>query len=380
MSESPTLAFWAGDRQYWIAFVAACVGAVVALGEGGFRPLDWSLLPFVPLGFFVKAQWPATPNAVFAVPALIVPLVVNMTDTTVEFAMFLMVIAVVLLAKIEVDERISNGYVIIGVVTVAVLGITGVYVWAWINWSSALVLSWAFGTAVKRYEKVLAELRATQAEVVDQATLVERRRIARDVHDLIGHSLSVVMLHIGGARRLIRTDPDEAEAALLQAEEAGRASMMEVRRTVGLMRDHDDSEGTAPAPTLADIATVVEQYRTAGMAIDYQTFGDIHAVEGPVAVACHRIAQEALANTAKHTVEASVAVQLVVDAESCRLTLNDRNGRAVVADDRLPGTGHGLIGMRERALSAGGSLFAGPIDGGWSVDAVFPLDRNQAVR
>ncbi|MEM8922370.1 MAG: histidine kinase [Actinomycetota bacterium] len=384
MTTSPALALWEGDRQYWLAAVAACIGTVIAMGEGGFGPLEWTLLPVVAAGFLAKARWSHLPNAVFALPALVIPLVMNLPNSNVEFAMFLLALAVILLAKVEHDRRIANGYVAVAVVFILVLGITGVYDIAWPNWVAALGLSWAFGTAVHRYEGVLVELHAAQAERIDHATLVERRRIARDVHDLIGHSLSVVMLHIGGARRLVRTDPDEAEAALLQAEAAGRASMAEVRRTVGLMRERGDDDATAPAPTLADITEVVRQYREAGIDVAYAVTGPTDGVDGGIAVAVHRIAQEALANVARHAPGATVTVTLTVDQQSCRLVVENRRAPAGGGTARRgaeaagAGAGHGLIGMRERALSAGGSLIAGPVDDGWSVDAVFPLESASA--
>ncbi|MEL6982039.1 MAG: histidine kinase, partial [Actinomycetota bacterium] len=187
------------------------------------------------------------------------------------------------------------------------------------------------------------------------------------------HSLSVVMLHVAGARRLLRSDPDEAELALLQAEEAGRSSMADVRRTVGLLRTESDSETSAPAPDLADIATVVEQYQAAGMSVGLATIGSIESVDGPVAVACHRIAQEALANISKHTRDATVEVVVDVDDRRCQVSVQNRGGSSLPPNDSpFEGTGHGLVGMRERALSVGGSLLAGPIDDGWLVEVVVP--------
>ena len=358
-----------------LAAVAAAIGVVVAMGESDFEVVDVSLLPLVAAGFAAKARWPRLPSLVVAVPALIVPLVINIVnDTEVEFSMFLLVLAVMLVTSIEDDRRVADGFPAVAAVLIFVLSIVEVYDWAWLNWLSAIGLGWAFGTAVYRYDRVLAELRTAQAELVDQAALHERRRIARDVHDLIGHSLSVVMLNVAGARRLLRSDPDEAEAALRQAEEAGRSSMADVRRTVGLLRADGDEDGSAPTPDLSDIAEVVDQYRTAGMAIDFTTSGPVEEVEGPQAVACHRIVQEALANVSKHTTGAAVEVSVEVGAERCQVEVHNRGGQTLPSTDGpFDGTGHGLVGMRERALSVGGSLLAGPIDDGWSVEVTVPL-------
>lgn len=372
---STVLPLWDEHRRLVWAAGTAAVGAFVAMGDANFEIVDSVLLPFVAAAFILKAVRPSIPSLVVAVPALVIPLTINIVNgTEVEFSMFLLALAVALVASVDDNRLVANGFPIVAVILIFVLSIVEVYDWSWGNWVAAVALSWAFGTAVYHYDRVLAELRATQAELVDHAALVERRRIARDVHDLIGHSLSVVMLHVAGARRLLRTDPDEAELALLQAEEAGRASMADVRRTVGLLRTESDSETSAPAPDLADIATVVEQYRSAGMAVGVRTVGPIETVGGPVAVACHRIAQEALANVSKHTRDASVEVVVDVDDRRCQVSVQNRGGTSLPpSDSPFEGTGHGLVGMRERALSVGGSLLAGPIDDGWLVDVVVPL-------
>ncbi len=370
---------WDEQRRLNLGAIAAVVGAFIAAGESDFAVVDVILLPIAAAAFVAKALRPELPNLVVAVPALVVPLTINIVnETDDEFSMFLLILGVMVVASIEDLRWLANGFAITASLAIFVLSVTGVYDWAWVNWISAVALGWAFGTAVYHYDRVLAQLRATQAELIDHAALVERRRIARDVHDLIGHSLSVVMLHVAGARRLIRSDPDEAEQALLQAEEASRASMAEVRRTVGLMRADDETDGSVPTPDLTDIETVIDQYRSAGMSIDYEHIGPIEEVEGPVALACHRIAQEALANVSKHTSgsDVEVDVRLEADGGNCHLQVRNRGGRMVTGT----GQGHGLIGMRERAQSVGGSLLAGPVPGGWSVDVTVPIDRQGVLR
>ncbi len=371
---------WDERWRLILAAAGAITGAFVAMGEVDFDLVASLLLPLVPAAFVAKARWPWLPNLVVALPALAIPVTLNIIyDTDVEFSMFLLVLATVVISSVERDRRQTTGFAVSSIVIIFVLSVVGVLDWSWANWVAALILSWAFGTAVFHYDRVLTELRAAQAELVDQAALHERRRIARDVHDLVGHSLSVVMLHVAGARRLLRTDPDEAEVALRQAEEAGRSSMAEVRRTVGLLRAGDDGEGSAPAPVLGDIATVVDQYRAAGMSVDLQLDGPIEDVAGPQSVACHRIVQEALANVSKHTAGADVEVSVEVDHQRCQVAVRNRGGQVLPPPATLSDSpGHGLVGMRERALSVGGSLLAGPVDGGWSVEVTVP--RNGAER
>ncbi len=364
---------WPETTKLRLFAAAAVVTAFVAMGEGGFGPVVWSLLPIPAFGFLAKYRWPQISTMVPAIPSLVCPIVVNINDSDAEFAMFLLVLAVMLVTVMEPNRLLADGFTLVSMVLVFLFGVTGVIDWAWSNWLAALLLSWAFSTVGRRYEEVFAELQVTQAKMLDQAALIERRRIARDIHDLIGHSLSVVMLHVAGARRILRRDPDEAERALLQAEDAGRASMAEVRRTVSLLRDDDGSDGSAPTPDLSDIATIVDQYRDAGLAVAYEQSGPTHEVDPAVAVASHRIAQEALSNVSKHTVGAEVEVEVGVDDGICRVSVVNRGGHPVMAQNGSGvGSGHGLTGMRERAVSVGGSLIAGPIADGWSVEATFP--------
>ena len=124
--------------------------------------------------------------------------------------------------------------------------------------------------------ETVGELEQTRALVADQATINERRRIARDVHDLVGHSLTVVLLHVSGARHLVHTDPNEAERALVQAEASGRESLAEIRRTVGLLRD--DNDGAAeilPASGLFDIPNLVEDFVSAGVDVTQDLRGQL---------------------------------------------------------------------------------------------------------
>ncbi len=365
-----------GDEHRRLVAYAVVVAFVVliAIGESESGVAELVLLPPAALAYLARVRYPRCPNVVPAVVGLIAVLVVNLPTADAEFAMFIPVVGAVLLASQEANRLIAKAYLGVSVGAVFVLGVTGASDWAWANWVAALIMSWVFGAVVYEYDRALEELEATRARMVDQAVLVERRKISSDVHDLVGHSLAVVLLHLAGARRLIRTDPDEAEAALVQAEQVGRDSMGEIRRAVALLRD-EQVDASAPMPDLSDIAGVVERYRDAGLAVTYHATGRLDGVDGPRAVAGHRIVAEALANVSKHTEGAVVEVGIDVSDDACSIRVENRGGRQVAA---LGPGGHGLIGMRERALSAGGSLLAGPTEGGWCVDAVFPLEPRGA--
>jgi signal transduction histidine kinase len=236
-------------------------------------------------------------------------------------------------------------------------------------------LSWAIGTTctalavllLRRQRLLVAELRAAQAGLADRARAEERTRIARELHDVIAHSLTVTLLHIAGARMAVRFDPADADRALAEAERLGRASLDEVRATVGLLKDAGDRPDAvaAPLPGLAAVPDLVERFRTAGVPVDLEQAGDAAGVPATTGLAAYRIVQEALTNAAKHAPGAPVAVRLDLGEEV--QVLVDSAGR--------PGTGHGLglDGMRERAASLGGTLTAGPGGRGWRVEARLPL-------
>lgn len=136
--------------------------------------------------------------------------------------------------------------------------------------------------------------------VADQAAIQERRRIARDVHDLVGHSLTVVMLHVAGARHVLQDDPEEAERALGQAEEAARTSLMEIRRTVGLLRDeHDAAPDILPSTGLADLPNLVDEFLLTGLDVSLDLRGPTAFVDGAIGLAAYRIVQEALTNVSR---------------------------------------------------------------------------------
>jgi signal transduction histidine kinase len=237
--------------------------------------------------------------------------------------------------------------------------------------------AWALGTTctvgaallVRRERGLVAELRAAQAGLADRARSEERNRIARELHDVIAHSLTVSLLHVSGARMAVRYDPADAERALAEAERLGRETLDEVRSTVGLLRaDADAAPGdgsAAPLPGIAGLPALAERFRTAGADVTLTLDGDPGGVPATVGLAVYRIVQEALTNAAKHAPGAAV---------SAAVTVADRVTVAVVSAGRpRSGRGLGLDSMRERAESLGGTLTAGPDGAGWAVRAVLPL-------
>jgi signal transduction histidine kinase len=241
-------------------------------------------------------------------------------------------------------------------------------------WVVAVVFVWIVGRAVARQERLVLELEGARRQLAQQALLDERRRIARDVHDFVGHGLAAVMLQVTSARHVLRRNADAAEEALQSAEEVGRRSMQELRRTVGLLRSDDEAGVAAPAPTASEIPALVDHARAGGLAIDLETRGDLSRLPPSVSLALYRIAQEALANAARHAPRART-----------RLGLALANGRvSLLAETSGPLAGgppsererphYGLIGMRERAAALGGEFAAGPTRDGWRVRCEIPVE------
>ena len=249
----------------------------------------------------------------------------------------------------------------------------------WVPWTFGLVASWSTASALAAQQRALAALRAAQADLARQAAAEERRRIAREVHDVIAHSLTITMLHLTGARHVLQRDPQRAAEALAQAEQLGRQSLADVRRTVGLLADGDGREddrapATAPLPGAEEIAELVAGYARAGLDAHLTVAGDPAALPPAAGLGLYRIAQEALANAVKHAPGARVEVALSIGPREATLRICDSG-----PDDGAPrspapgGSGLGLAGMRERAALLGGTLTAGRDDAGWLVECAIPL-------
>jgi signal transduction histidine kinase len=242
-------------------------------------------------------------------------------------------------------------------------------------WVVAIVFTWVVGRAVARQEQLVLQLEGTRRQLAEQALLAERRRIARDVHDFVGHGLAAVMLQVTSARHVLRRDPEAAEEALRSAEDVGRRSMDELRRTVGLLRSDDETGVAAPVPRASEIPTLVDQARAGGLAVELHTRGDLSRIPPGVGVAVYRIAQEALANAARHAPRARTILDL--ELTDGRLELVAETSGPVLggtASERERPR-YGLIGMQERATALGGEFAAGPTPDGWRVRCELPVEE-----
>lgn len=224
------------------------------------------------------------------------------------------------------------------------------------------------GVLLRRSTRLAADLRRADRALAEGAAREERQRIARDVHDLVAHSLTVVVLHVGGARRVIRTDPDAAEAALIEAERVSRESLEAIRSAVGLLR-----EAGEPDVQSLDLERLVTTYRSAGMSVNLETEGDPKMLRLPVRVTLYRVMQEALANAARHSTHGA-EVNVALDVGDAWVVARVSNDHVTTAIAQVPQQGFGLLGLREQAVSLGGELSSGPEGGAWLVECRLPLD------
>jgi signal transduction histidine kinase len=240
-------------------------------------------------------------------------------------------------------------------------------------WILGIAFPWAIGAALAHQAQLSAQLDATRRELAHQALLSERRRIARDVHDFVGHGLAAMMLQVTSARHVLRRDPAAAEEALRSAEEVGRRSMSELRRTVSLLRSDTETMEVAPLPSAADIPALVEAARTGGLAVELRTHGDLSRMSPGVGLALYRIAQEALANATRHAPASHTVLGVELAGKEVRLVADTNGPLHSVRTADLARPQYGLIGMRERATALGGEFTAGPTPEGWRVTCCLPL-------
>ncbi|MEU6179150.1 sensor histidine kinase [Streptomyces coeruleorubidus] len=240
-----------------------------------------------------------------------------------------------------------------------------------------MVTAWTVGYSVRERRQHAADLRARAAE---QAVTAERLRIARELHDMVAHSIGVIAIQAGVGRRVIDTQPSEARNALAAIEDTSRDTLAGLRRMLGALRQADSRDGAplGPAPVLADLDGLVERTRDAGVRVDIEWRGERRALPAEIELSGYRIIQEAVTNVVRHS-----------GANACRVTINCGEGdlSIEITDDGrglsgLPGAaGYGLTGMRERAALLHGEFTAGPrSEGGFRVAARLPVPVVAAVR
>jgi len=249
---------------------------------------------------------------------------------------------------------------------------------AGVIFSGTALVAWVLGDSMRYRRAYLTALedraarlereRDAQAQI---ATAAERARIARELHDVIAHNVSVMVVQADGASYALRTDPERAGQALAAISHTGRKALAEMRRLLGVLRSGDERADLAPVPGLDQLRELVDQARQAGMSVSLSLDGPPRPLPEGAELAAYRVVQESLTNTRKHGgLAAAAAVSLRYEPDGLLLQVTDDGLGAAAADD---GPGHGLTGMRERIEMYGGTIQAGPLPGGgYQVTARLP--------
>jgi signal transduction histidine kinase len=367
--------FEASELRRLVPLFALAVALVAVGTEPSSSSGDLLLVGLPVVAFGLWAYLPGVPLPALAV-AVIVPVAAAQRSGELEPLLFELSVLAFVVARWSQSRTTAIALGLLTVATPVAVAVAldsaeiGVP-----NWTMGTIFPWVVGRAFARHGQVAAELEATRRELAEQALLAERRRIARDVHDFVGHGLAAVMLQVTSARHVLHRDLAAAEEALRSAEEVGRRSMQELRRTLTLLRRDDETGVAPPLPTVAEIPTLVDQARAAGLAVELHTDGDLSRIPPGVGLAVYRIAQEALANAARHAPRAETVLGLELTNGRVEIVAETRGPVVVASASERDRPRYGLIGMQERATALGGEFAAGPTPAGWLVTCRFPLER-----
>jgi signal transduction histidine kinase len=236
---------------------------------------------------------------------------------------------------------------------------------------------WGLGAYMGTRRRYLRELEARAADLEREreqlarlAVQEERTAIARELHDIVAHSVSVMLVGVRGARDVLRTAPDVADDTLARVETSGEESLAELRRILALLRVADAGAESRPLPSLDELDELVAEFRGAGLPVHLEVAGEPHALPGGVGLSVYRIVQEALTNVLKHSRPTRVLVMLAFRGSDIEVEVVDDG---VAAEDGVATSGHGIVGMRERVALLGGELETGwRAGGGFRVAARLP--------
>jgi signal transduction histidine kinase len=236
-------------------------------------------------------------------------------------------------------------------------------------WAVAAIF---LGDSVRSRRAYALESERSREEEGRRRVSEERLQISRELHDVVGHNIALINVQAGAGAHVLYKDPSKAQEAFTNIRQASHETLQELRSMVGVLREPVAAESREPTVGMDALDQLIRGIADAGQEIELKVTGDRQHLSGVVDLSAYRILQEALTNTVRHAPKAKVNV--AVDYKDDVVTLEVTNDRGAEGNPRLPGGGHGLVGMRERATAIGGQLDAGPQpDGGFRVKAVLPV-------
>jgi signal transduction histidine kinase len=375
-------------RRYWFdAFVllglgVGLTGTVLSQGEkdGPTGPLWFDVLALVAIvtPLFARRRFPFGAPITVGI-AVVLTSFVDERLVPLVFIPFLAGCAAVFLMGLlrERSQAVAGIVLAIGVEALVAyrdpLGSLGAFIPTvivfGILWTIAFALGRKFQEADEARERAARAERGRE-ERARSAVSEERARIARELHDVVGHSVSVMTVQASAVRRLLRPEQERERAALLIVEQTGREALAEMRRMVGVLRRPEEAPALAPQPSLEHVERLVEQAREAGLTVELRVEGDPLPLPAGVDLTAYRLVQEGLTNALKHARAQRAQVLVRYSDGDIEVTVSD-DGRGTGSGE---GGGHGLVGMRERVAVYGGELEAGPrAEGGYRLRARLPV-------
>jgi signal transduction histidine kinase len=376
------------------ALVAGAFFVLMAAQFLATRHPQQGLRPTTPLAWFLAVALcaPILTHRQFPRASLVVCLAALIAYAAGQYVAFpVVVFAMVFELTLHAGRRIALAALFSSAAAIAVAlslqppGVAPASTWAW---SELLILaSWATAQGLHDRQERLALVQARaellerdRAEEARRAVTEERLRIARELHDVVAHSMSVIAVQSGVGGHVMDTQPEEARKALAAIEATSRSALTEMRRLLGVLRAEGEPGGAlAPTPGLADLSSLLSQVSDAGLKVWVQVTGDRFPLPPGVDMSAYRVIQEALTNVLKHASSSKATVTIGYAPDAVTVEVADEGPARVAASGRDvgsgTGSGHGIIGMRERVAVFGGELTAGPRPtGGFLVRASFPVE------
>ena len=362
-----------GHNPGWWSFAPLLIGAPIVVRRKYPAAVFWTVIA---LGAFQVLSPAYISASDFAVPVALYSLAAyrprRQSLTGLGVCLFGAGVAVVRIHPASAHDTGASGWV--------------VWAFAFAVFASPMVIAWVAGDSMQYRRSYYVELeekaerlereRDQQAQI---AAATERARIARELHDVVAHNVSVMVVQAEGAAYAMDSAPENTRKALGAIADTGRSALVEMRRLLGVLRTQDGVAERAPQPGIDQLEDLLEQVRTTGVTVEFKVEGVPVELPQGVALAAYRIVQESLTNARKHGGPAvSACVGMHYNERDLRLRVQD-NGRGAAAP--TDGQGNGLAGMRERVAMFGGELTAGPLlEGGFQVEAVLPYESVRVLQ